>query len=71
MRSTRVLPGESLLHVAGRTIGQSSFQGPGALGAYLLAIVAANSAPLPANSTLTAVVDWTALPPGQTLALPD
>jgi len=70
MRVTTVLPGESLVHVAARTQGGSSYQGVAAFPAYLQALVALNSQPRPQLSPLQPVVDWTALLPGQLLALP-
>lgn len=70
MRVTTVRVGESLVHVAARTQGGSSYRGVAALPAYIQAIVALNSQPRPQPSPLQPVVDWTALVPGQPLALP-
>jgi hypothetical protein len=70
MRVTTVLPGESLVHVAARTQGGSSYQGVAALPAYIQALVMINSQARPQPSPLQPVVDWSALAPGQLLALP-
>lgn len=70
MRTTTVLPGETLWHVAARTLGGSSFVGQGALAAYVAAIVARNTQARDQPSPLAVVVDWTALAPGDQLELP-
>lgn len=70
MRTTTVLPGETLMHVAARTIAGSSYQGQGALAAYIAAIVARNTQPREQPSPLTPIVDWTALAVGAVLELP-
>lgn len=71
MRIARVRPGEAVCHVAARTLAGSSYAAASALPAYLQAIVALNSQQRPQPSPFVAVVDWTALPAGLLLALPD
>jgi hypothetical protein len=70
MRTTTVVSGETLFHVAARTIGGSSFAGQGSLAAYVAAIVARNTQSREQPSPLAVVVDWTALAPGDQLELP-
>lgn len=71
MRQTQVRQGEHLFSVAARTLAGSSYQGSTALAAYAQAIVTVNSQPRPSPSPFAAIVDWTALAPGQLLELPN
>lgn len=60
MRAVTVLTNDSLLAIAGRTIGGSSYT-IDLLGAYIDQIVALNQQ----------IYDWTALVPGTVLQLPN
>lgn len=68
MRTTTTRMGETLMHVAARTIGGSSFTD---LAAYIQAIAALNSTAQSQPTQFAPVVDWTALAPQTPLRLPD
>lgn len=57
MTPVLILPGDSVWSIAARTLSQSSYAG---YASYVAAIVALNPQ----------IVDWTALPVGQSLMVP-
>jgi len=61
VRTTTCLIGESILHIAARTLAGSTYH---ALAPYLAALIAANT------GSGARIVDWTALQPGTVLTLP-